>query len=257
MFQQIEVAVKQDGTLPTQLTATAIMGSWTRQSGFPLVTVIRNYADGSFELSQERYFTVKPATQHSSLWWIPYNFATASASDFSNTAAIGWMQARTLRVGDASVASSDWLVLNKQQSGYYRVQYDTQNYQLIANELSKGDFQKIHLVSRAQIIDDVFDFARTERLNYTIVFDIIKYLERETEFVPWAAAFNGLTFVDRMYSGSSKYAEFTVSKRYSHIYTQFLIPRVMSNFLGVRCFALEGSLLNNRSSGRRKRTALP
>lgn len=196
------------------------MGSWTRQSGFPLVTVTRNYADGSFDLSQERYFTVKPATQHSSLWWIPYNFATASSSNFSNTAASGWMQAtaRTLRVGDASVASGDWLVLNKQQSGYYRVQYDTQNYQLIANELSKGDFKKIHLVSRAQIIDDVFDFARTERLNYTIVFDIIKYLERDTEFVPWAAAFNGLTFVDRMYSGSSKYEEFTVSEIFSKLY---------------------------------------
>lgn len=227
------MAVKEDGTIPTQLSASTIMGSWTRQSGFPLVTVTRSYADGSFELSQERYFTVKPATQHSSLWWIPYNYATASSSDFSNTAATGWMQGRTLRVSDASVANGDWLVVNKQQAGYYRVQYDTQNYQLIANELSKGDFKKIHLVSRAQIIDDVFNFARTERLNYTIVFDIIQYLEHDTEFVPWAAAFTGLSFVDRLYSGSSKYAEFVVRAKCAanFIHVFYLLVTLFRNSL--------------------------
>lgn len=187
------------------------MSTWTRQVGFPVLHVERNYTGNTFTLSQERYLTVAPATQSSSLWWIPYNYASASESNFANTAPSAWLQgARTQTVEATNARSADWVVFNKQSTGYYRVKYDEQNYKLIADELVKGNLSRIHLTSRAQIIDDVFEFAKTNRLNYTIVFDIIQYLEHEVEYVPWVPSNNGINYIDRLFAGSQEYNAFAV-----------------------------------------------
>lgn len=210
LIEGIETAVRQDNTLPATMTVSNIVLSWTRQAGFPVVNVIRNYTSGDITLQQERYFTVKPTVQSTSLWWIPYNFASASSSVYS-TFADRWIQGqRSTVVSNAAIPSGDWLIINNEQTGFYRVQYDDQNYKLIANELTTGDMNKFKITTRSSIISDVFDFANTERLNYTVVFDIIKYLEHELEYVPWSSAFTGLNNVDRLFAGSSKYADFTV-----------------------------------------------
>lgn len=189
------------------------MRSWTRQVGFPVLYVTRDYTANQIELSQERYFTQQPGTQSPSLWWIPYNYASASNTDFLNTAASAWLpNVRSETITPANVRSTDWVVFNKQSTGYYRVKYDEQNYKLISEELVKGNHSRIHLSSRAQLIDDAFEFAKTSRLNYTIVFDIIKYLEHEVEYVPWASSNNGINYVDRLYGGSAKYNDFAVRK---------------------------------------------
>lgn len=211
LIEGIQTAVREDNTLPAAISVSDIVLSWTRQIGFPVVNVNRNYINGEITLQQERYFTVKPSVQSPSLWWIPYNFASASSSVYS-TFADRWIQGqRSTVVSNAAIPSGDWLIINNEQTGYYRVQYDDQNYQLIANELSNGDMNKFKITTRSSIISDVFDFAITERLNYTVVFNIIKYLEHELEYVPWSSAFTGLNNVDRLFAGSSKYADLSVS----------------------------------------------
>lgn len=188
------------------------MKTWTQQKGFPIVTVTRNYLTGTFNLSQERYTAFNLSAADSSIWWIPINYAsTATRNTFNETTPMNWFTTKSLEINSINIQSNDWLILNKQQTGYYRVLYDNQNYNLIANELRQGDLTRIHLSSRAQIIDDALEFAKTDRLNYTIVFDILKYLERELEYVPWQAAVTGLTYIDRMMSGSDRYDVFLVS----------------------------------------------
>lgn len=213
LFVGLQSAVTADNTLAANLNVADIMLSWTRQAGFPLVTVERNYETMAITFKQERYFTAKETTPGTSSWWIPINIATSTLPTIDRTTPDFWIPANTASMthqGDAPAAT--WLLVNKQQTGFYRVLYDTQNYQLLANALNSEERSKIHLTSRSAIIDDVFDFARTERLNYTIVFDIIKYLEHEVEYVPWQSAFNGLNFVDRMFAGSEKYDKYAVSQ---------------------------------------------
>ncbi|XP_037031041.1 aminopeptidase N-like [Bradysia coprophila] len=211
LFAALNQAAKEDQTIETTQTIEAIMSTWTRQRGFPLFTVQRNYVTGEINIRQERYFTVPPSTEDSALWWIPYNFATANNPDFENTRAEGWMSpTRTSIIAQTSAktwSSNDWIVFNKQETGYYRVMYDATNYNLIVSQLN-SDFSKIHLTSRAQLIDDSFDFARTGRLNYRTAFDVVAHLEYETEYVPWGSALTHLTFVNRMLSTTSEYPQF-------------------------------------------------
>lgn len=210
LFAGLQSAVTADQTLAATLNVADIMLSWTRQAGFPLVTVERNYETGAVTLKQERYHTDKSIAQTGSSWWIPINIATAALPTIDRTTPDFWIPANTQTLNQGQVPANEWMLVNKQQTGFYRVLYDTQNYQLLASALSGSDRDKIHLTTRSAIIDDVFDFARTERLNYTVVFDIIKYLEHEVEYVPWQSAFNGLTLVDRRLAGSEKYNKFAV-----------------------------------------------
>lgn len=192
------------------------------------MTVQRNYNTGALNVRQERYLTVPPTAEDPSLWWIPYNFATANSPDFENTRAEGWLPpTRTSTIAQTSAktwSSADWIVFNKQETGYYRVLYDDANYDLIVNQLN-SNFSKIHLTSRAQLIDDTFDFARTGRLNYRTAFNVAAHLEGETEYVPWGSAFRHLTLVNRMLLSSNEYPQFQNFTR--------IITRALYNHVGL------------------------
>lgn len=213
LFAALQTAVNADGTLDAQYKVATIFSSWTRQAGFPLVTVERNYVTGDITLSQERYFAVNQTGPDPSLWWIPFNYAIGSAPDFGSTAATRWFSARSEKIDNLQTAlDTDWLLVNIRQTGYYRVKYDLHNYKLLSEQLVKNH-SAIHLTSRSQLIDDAFELARSERLGYSVVFDLIEYLEHELEYVPWASAFRGLDLVDRLYAGNAtKYDQFNVSK---------------------------------------------
>lgn len=209
LFAELEKSVKADQTLAIEYDVETIFSSWSNQAGFPLVVVNRNYENGQITLSQERYLAVNATTASPSLWWIPINLATASAANFDVTAAAFWFGTRTHSFTDASVGQSDWLLLNKRQTGYYRVKYDAENYQRLAAQLV-NNFSEIDIVSRSNLIDDAFDLARVERLEYDVVLELSKYLEHELEFVPWSSFFRGLELVNRLYAGSDRFEKFKV-----------------------------------------------
>lgn len=193
------------------------MSSWTQQKGYPFLTVTRNYFTGSISVRQDRYQSYIPAQIDPTLWWIPINLASASSHDFLNTSAQRWLSNtdRSITITQSDeLRADDWVVFNKQETGYYRVLYDEQNYKLITKELVDGNLTKIHLASRSQLIDDAFNFARIGRLDYSVVFDLINYLENEREFVPWASAFRGLQFVHRMTAASASYHHLQVGTNF-------------------------------------------
>lgn len=208
LFEAMAQSILENSPSPDRVNITAIMSSWTQQKGYPFVTVTRNYNTGSITVRQERYQTYIPAQTDPTLWWIPYNFASASTNDFLNTTADRWLSNtdRSVTVSQSNdLDADDWIVFNKQETGYYRVLYDEANYKLITRELIDGNLTKIHLTSRSQLIDDAFNFARTGRLDYSVVFELANYLTNEREFVPWASAFRGLEFVHRMAAASVTY----------------------------------------------------
>lgn len=224
LFAAIETAVKADGTLDAAHNVATIMSSWTRQAGYPIVSVKRNYTDASaatVTLSQERYFSEPQSNVTPATWWIPFNLASASAFNFNTTTATHWLSTETSTVNVSDLKPTDWLLLNKRQTGFYRVQYDQRNYELLGAVLL-ANHTDIHLASRSQLLDDAFDLARSGRHSYDVPLDLAKYLAEETEYVPWASAWRGLALIDRLQSGSSKFAAYKayVQKLISKLYTE-------------------------------------
>ena len=94
--------------------------------------------------------------------------------------------------------------------GYYRVNYDEENWNLIIKQLNE-DHTKIHVINRAQIIDDALNLARVGLLKYELALGVTSYLHRETEYLPWASALTGLRYIEEMLKRTAAYGDFKVN----------------------------------------------
>ena len=94
-------------------------------------------------------------------------------------------------------------------SGYYRVNYDTTNWLLLTDTLFKN-FSSVHVVNRAQIIDDALNLARASLLDYNLALDLVSYLSRDTGHMPWTAGRRNLRYVEKMLERTGAYGVFKV-----------------------------------------------
>ncbi|XP_047740791.1 aminopeptidase N [Hyalella azteca] len=204
----------QDKNLPQDLTVKDIMDTWTLQMGYPLITVTVK-GDGSAMLSQERFLCVKNENStdtHDYRWWVPISFTSEDAMNFNDTRPSVWMNKTeaTKTISSLPTSPDKWVIVNLQQTGYYKVNYDINNWQQIIRQL-KADHTKIDVSNRAQILDDALDLARCGVLSYDVAMDVLSYLDKETEYVPWKTALNNLGYVKNMLSRTAAYGAF---KRY-------------------------------------------
>lgn len=93
--------------------------------------------------------------------------------------------------------------------GYYRVNYDQHNWNLIVQQLL-DDPREISVINRAQLIDDAFNLARAGFLDYSVTFNLTRYLQNEIEYIPWKSAAIGLKFLDSMLCRTKIYGSFQV-----------------------------------------------
>lgn len=94
--------------------------------------------------------------------------------------------------------ADQWVIFNPQLATLYKVNYDANNWKLLIETLTKGDFERIHVLNRAQLVDDILYFAWTGSQDYEVALSLIGYLQREREFLPWKAAFDNLKLVGRI-----------------------------------------------------------
>lgn len=78
--------------------------------------------------------------------------------------------------------------------GFYRVNYNLNNWNLLINQL-KNDPKSIPNINRAQLIADSFNLARAGELPYTVPFNLIDYLYKEDDFIPWYSVKNGMSYL--------------------------------------------------------------
>ncbi|KAI8424597.1 hypothetical protein MSG28_003037 [Choristoneura fumiferana] len=192
-----------------------VMDSWTLQTGFPVLTITRDYSSGAVTFKQERFVLINNnETKESPVWWIPVSYTTASENDFNSTRPKLWLRGeRSKVVRNISVGKDDWLIANIQQTGFYRINYDQRNWQMLIKILNDPSrFEKIHPINRAQIVDDAMNLALSGRLDYKTALDIINYLAHETSYVPWKAGLVALGYIDTMLSKGAYYLEYKLKR---------------------------------------------
>ncbi|CAH2105873.1 unnamed protein product [Euphydryas editha] len=189
-----------------------VMDSWTLQTGFPVLTITRDYKKGSITFKQERFVLINDTLNenNSSVWWIPVSYTTASEKDFKSTRPKLWLRGeRSIIVDNISISENDWFIANIQQTGFFRINYDQRNWQLLIKVLNNPSrFEEIHPINRAQIIDDAMNLALSGRLDYKTALDISSYLFHERSYVPWKAGLVALGYIDTMLSKGAYYLEY-------------------------------------------------
>lgn len=204
--------------LPDQKTVSDVLSTWDSIPGYPVVTVERNYDTGDVKFNQSRFLLKSSVENSSMVWYIPINYAIGGNSDFSNLSTNLWLTDVTKIVTIEDLNAEDFLIVNKQVKGYYRVNYDRDNWKLISNYLISNDYTKIHRLNRAQLLDDAFNLARSGRLNYQIPLELALYLSKETDYFPLYSFLQALTFINTQFAASAEYeylkVKFTLNKEF-------------------------------------------
>uniref|UniRef100_A0A182Q4T0 Aminopeptidase n=1 Tax=Anopheles farauti TaxID=69004 RepID=A0A182Q4T0_9DIPT len=206
---QEALAINAPSLLPAGVNVRQLMDSWTSEPGFPVLNVYRTYGEAQeVILSQERFLSNKQLP-NSHVFHIPYDYTGGNAPDFEPTpAAYGWLSSKAAKIS-TTVPNDDWIIFNRQQNGYYRVNYDAHNWELLIEALHTDPTQ-IHRRNRAQLVNDAYNLARAERLDLTVPLRLMGYLRKETEYAPWTAAGSALTYFNNKLRGTDHYAHFLV-----------------------------------------------
>uniref|UniRef100_A0A1I8N3A4 Aminopeptidase n=1 Tax=Musca domestica TaxID=7370 RepID=A0A1I8N3A4_MUSDO len=185
LFNALQIAAKEENH-PIPARIEDMLRSWTQQGGYPVLTVSRNYDDGSFTVAQQSFHN-NENTKSDKLWYIPINYASQSNADFRNTAASDFLlNVSSIKV-DAKLSKDDWLILNKQSTGFYRINYDDKNWKLIVEGLHDKPY-KVHPLNRAQLMHDAYRFSISNRLQHSTLLEMLPYLVEEDQYAPWATA---------------------------------------------------------------------
>lgn len=92
-----------------------IMNSWTKKSGFPVLTV--TIEKGKAKLHQKRFLLRNlKSTFVNETWSIPITYTTQKQTDFKSVEIKHWMEDEEETI-NIDVSDSDWIVFNIQQAG--------------------------------------------------------------------------------------------------------------------------------------------
>lgn len=133
-------------------------------------------------------------------------YTTQESLDFQDTQVKFWLNERGIYpvsyIGYPQ--PHQWVIFNVKQTGYYRVNYDTDNWKLLTQQLQENH-EVIHVTNRAQIIDDALNLARAGRLSYEIALGVTSYLTKEKSNVAWTAALNNFKYIHDMFRHEPDY----------------------------------------------------
>ncbi|NXL72438.1 AMPN Aminopeptidase, partial [Leptocoma aspasia] len=175
-----------------------IMDRWTLQMGFPLVTV-----DTHSGTVNQTHFLLDPTSPvdrpsvFNYTWIIPITWMTGSGHRNSSY----WLTKVTDTNNDFRLNSPGWLLLNLNVTGYFRVNYNQENWDQLLEQLGTNH-TVFPVINRAQIIDDAFNLARAKYVNVTLALKTTRFLSQETEYMPWQAALSNLQYFQQMFDRS-------------------------------------------------------
>lgn len=197
------------------LDVKAIMDTWIKQKGYPVVYIDDSNAqvrDGSKRViaSQQRFLRdIKQGTQQFNdeakgyKWQIPLTYVTSHNPHKKHTV---WMK-NTHETVAISKTKYSWIKANVGQTGFYRVNYDKTNWKRLVKQLD-SNHKVFASVDRGGLIDDAFNLARAGQLDMSTALSLTAYLEKEREYIPWSTALGHLGFIGSMLSMRPSYGDY-------------------------------------------------
>lgn len=95
-------------------------------------------------------------------------------------------------------------------TGFYRVNYGTDNWESLIEQLAEKP-AAIHVLNRAQLVDDSFNLARADKLHYSVPLRLSTYLKIEEHVLPWYPAIESYSYLlERMRRDDTEYSRLRV-----------------------------------------------
>ncbi|XP_054768522.2 aminopeptidase N-like [Lytechinus pictus] len=191
-----------------------IMDTWVLQMGYPVVE-FRRVNGRQLNASQERFLLDYDAEADAKanekydnlgyLWYIYLTYTQKTGANYEMPQST-WIEQEPWALVDlpSTVGNDDWYLGNVQQSGFFRVNYDDENWARLGQQLF-DDHMVIPVTTRSQLLDDAFTLARAGRVDYPIALDLTRYLAKETEYVSWKVVLEYFSHIKDMISIDASY----------------------------------------------------
>lgn len=162
-----------------------VMASWTKQKGFPLITVNQK-RDGTnriLTLSQSKFAADgKVAESEKELtWMVPLTIVTASSPDAAVLTPL--LSNKTADIVVPNVSTSDWIKLNQDSVGVYRVQYSSEMLQDLLPAIESKALQPI---DRLSLTSDLFALVQAGKNSTVDVLRLLEAYKEEDQYSVWS-----------------------------------------------------------------------
>ena len=176
-----------------------IMGSWTGQTGYPVLDVAASPSDDglALEIRQERFVYDSilgddAGDEEEQVWPVPL---TVTAPGAPITARL--VNAASDTVPVAAPADPDWFKVNPDQTGFYRVNYtDTDRERLATVVADRG----LPATDRLGIQNDAYALSRAGLLPVTRFLSLAESYQYETDASVWSDLATNLREIESMIS---------------------------------------------------------
>ncbi|XP_012226640.2 thyrotropin-releasing hormone-degrading ectoenzyme-like isoform X2 [Linepithema humile] len=177
--------------IPNNATAFIVkrlISIWIAEKYYPVLYVTRDYLTNTTIFEYLNFDFIDEDTEHRSTF---VTYTTKSIMNFQDIYHNNsfWLSPQKPVKLVQEFDKDDWIIVNLRQIGYYRVNYDTENWLNLAQYMNSVKYVDIHVLNRAQIIDDAFYFFMHEQIDYVTFWKISAFLSREMNYVAWYPMF--------------------------------------------------------------------
>uniref|UniRef100_A0A672SZ17 Aminopeptidase n=1 Tax=Sinocyclocheilus grahami TaxID=75366 RepID=A0A672SZ17_SINGR len=210
LWKKLQEVVDADSSIQLPASINEIMNRWILQMGFPVVTI--DTRTGSIT---QQHFLIHPEavvdkpSDYNYEWFVPITWLKSGSNMGQH-----WLLTKTASY-EPMKTDTDWLLANLNVTGYYRVNYDPQNWERLLTQLN-SDHKVIPVLNRGQIIDDAFNLARADIINITLALRTTKYLYEEKEYIPWESAVRNLEYFFLMFDRTEVYGPLQAQPLFDH-----------------------------------------
>ncbi|XP_069887616.1 aminopeptidase Q isoform X2 [Dipodomys merriami] len=181
LWSHFQMAIDNQTQIVLPATVKAIMDTWTQQSGFPVVTL--NASTGA--VTQEPFYLEKAENRtllaHNGTWIIPIGWMRSGKAP-----SLVWLEKDSNVFPEMRLSESDrdWVILNLNVTGYYRVNYDKLGWMKLSEQLER-DPKAIPVIHRLQLLGDAFFLSKHNYVEIETALELTKYLAEEDEIIVW------------------------------------------------------------------------
>ena len=163
----------------------ALVGTWTRQTGFPLidVRVTRKAGDARIALSQSRflYSHILGPSKESTRWKVPIRIGRAGQRKPISLLLEKKSESHPLGRSRRPLAR-DWIKVNAGQSGFYRVNYPREEWDRLREAVAAGELEA---EDRIGLQNDAHALMRAGYLPATTLLDLTSAYREEDDATAW------------------------------------------------------------------------
>jgi len=177
-----------------------IMEKWTRQTGYPLLSV--KESNGKFELSQSRFFSSEMSRKKNktkSIWPIPVSALDADGSK----------KQMLLEKSKAIIVSKNtgWVKFNHNETSLVRVAYNAEALDKLMFAVAEN---KLQPSDRLGVIRDAFALSETGQFSTVKALEFAGYYVNETDLPVWEEISGGVFSATEFYKDKPWYGRLEI-----------------------------------------------